>query len=114
MKLLFASLVVIFASGIGAVTSPPLLADSGKAQRVDVSIQDLQFTPATLTIHVGDTVVWTNNDDRDYNLVCKDAGIASGNIRPGQTFEHLFKKAGTFAITCKYHPRMKGTITVEQ
>jgi plastocyanin len=107
MKLLCTSLLVIFA----AVTTHAL-ADAGKSQSHDVSLKDLEFSPAALTIHVGDTVVWTNNDDRDYSITSKDADFASGNIRPGQTFEHVFTKAGTLICLCKYHPRMKETITV--
>lgn len=83
-----------------------------KSQRVEVSIQGLQFAPSVLSIHVGDTVVWTDNDDRDYNVVSSDGSFSSGNLRNGQTFEHVFSQAGKFTYACSYHPRMKGTVTV--
>jgi plastocyanin len=84
-----------------------------KAKRVDVTIKSMQFNPASISIHTGDTVVWTNNDDRDHSVVAGDGTFRSGNIGGGESFEHKFATAGTFAYTCGYHPRMKGTVTVK-
>ena len=36
----------------------------------------------------------------------------SGTISVGATFQHTFAKAGTYPYSCKYHPRMKGTVVV--
>src|ERR1700761_7860514 len=79
-----------------------------KAKRGDISIKQMQFIPATITIHAGDTVVWINNDDRDHSVVATDGSFKSGNISAGEKFEHQFSSAGTFAYKCGYHPRMKG------
>ncbi|HWE97798.1 MAG TPA: cupredoxin family copper-binding protein [Tepidisphaeraceae bacterium] len=81
--------------------------------RKEVSIANLTYTPATLKIHVGDTVVWTNNDDRDHTVIAADGSFKSPNIKSGQTYEYTFTKAGKFSYGCIYHPRMKGTIVVE-
>src|SRR3954468_5173176 len=78
----------------------------------DVTISGTSFSPATVNIHVGDTVVWTNSDDRDYTGAPNEGSLNSGNISSGKTYERKFTKAGSFAYCCKYHPRMKGTVVV--
>src|SRR5260370_41332363 len=85
-------------------------ADKRASQRHEVSISGLQFKPATLKIKAGDTVVWTNNDDRDHTVAAKDGSFKSDNLKPGETFEHTFAKTGKFAYGYSYHPRMKGEI----
>ena len=84
-----------------------------KAKRVDVSIKQMQFIPATIAVRAGDTVVWINNDDRDHSVVAGDGSFRSGNISAGDKYEHQFMSAGTFSYKCGYHPRMKGTVTVQ-
>jgi len=78
----------------------------------NVTIQGTSFSPATVKINVGDTVVWTNSDDSDYTVIASDNSFSSGNIGSGKTYEHKFTRAGSFAYYCKYHPRMKGTVVV--
>jgi plastocyanin len=78
----------------------------------DVSIANIQFSPASLTIHAGDSVVWTNKDDRDHTVIAQDGSFGSPAIRRGETFTFQFDKAGKYDYGCKLHPRMKGTIIV--
>jgi plastocyanin len=93
-----------------------LTALAGGAARVPakkrVSIDEMKFNPATLEIGVGESVRWTNDDQRDHTVSAADGSFKSGNLRSGDTFEHTFKKAGTYKYTCSYHPRMKGTVDV--
>jgi plastocyanin len=84
-----------------------------KAKRVDVTIKAMQFIPASITVHAGDTVVWINNDDRDHSVIATDGSFKSGNISSGEKYEHQFTAAGTIAYKCGYHPRMKGTVVVQ-
>jgi plastocyanin len=81
-----------------------------------VTIQDLKFIPAKLTIKAGQTVIWTNKDDNDHTVdfdkLDKKPEIKSGNLSNGDTFKHKFNRAGRFPYSCSYHPRMKGIIIV--
>ena len=81
-----------------------------------VNIKGMQFSPATLTIKVGQSVTWTNADDRDHTVVSADGGktFKSDNLSSKGTFTHKFEKKGKYAYSCSYHPRMKGTIVVEE
>src|SRR4051812_10196364 len=80
--------------------------------RQAVTIDDMQFTPAMLSVKIGDTVTWTNNDDRDHTVVSADGSFRSENLRPGASYSFQFTKAGKFAYACSYHPRMKGMVSV--
>ncbi len=79
------------------------------------------FEPATLTIQVGDTVRWVNDDGVFHTTTsrARDGGSNgddwTGTLgSKGVTFEHTFDEAGTFAYFCQPHASfMEGTITVE-
>ncbi|HVT89376.1 MAG TPA: cupredoxin domain-containing protein [Tepidisphaeraceae bacterium] len=95
---------------LALATSAPAPAGSRKS----VSIAQMKFAPDTLDIKIGDTVVWTNSDDRDHTVVAQNGAFKSDNIRPGSTFIYQFSKAGTFTYGCSYHPRMTGKIMVSE
>jgi plastocyanin len=78
-----------------------------------VSIKGMHYSPEKLEIKVGDTVTWTNLDDRDHTVVASDGSFKSGNLGRGESFSFKFKKPGTYTYACKYHPRMKATIVVK-
>lgn len=77
-----------------------------------VSIDNMAFSPASVQVTVGDTVEWTNNDERDHNVTSKDGSFKSGNLSNGASYRYTFNKAGKFSYGCSLHPRMKGTVTV--
>jgi plastocyanin len=79
-----------------------------------ITIKNSKYTPASLTIHVGDTIIWKNDDDKDHTVIADDKSFKSENISSGDNYTFAFKKAGTFKYGCKYHPREKSTITVEK
>jgi plastocyanin len=90
-----------------------LLASSGLERATPrISIKDMKFDPANVNVKVGDTVRWENDDDRDHTVTAEDGSFKSGNLRNGDSFQHKFDKAGKFAYSCSYHPRMKGSVNV--
>ena len=84
------------------------------AQSHGVTVKSMRFAPASLTISPGDTVVWTNGDDRDHSISAADGSFKSGNIGAGQSYSHTFDKPGTYPYACSYHPRETGTIIVKK
>jgi plastocyanin len=78
-----------------------------------VTIQNMAFNPATLTIPKGTTVTWTNSDPVAHTVTATGGAFNSGHLNPGQTFTHTFDQAGTFDYQCTYHPYMKGAIVVQ-
>lgn len=79
-----------------------------------MSVKNLAFTPASVTIPVGGKVVWTFEDGGTPHTVTADAnsfGSAPNGLTSG-TFEHVFGQAGTYDYHCDFHPTMKATVTV--
>ena len=77
-----------------------------------VRIADFAFTPPSLTIAKGTTVVWTNGDTFDHSIVAKDRSFRSDSIGHGATFHYTFATDGKFSYNCGIHPSMSGTIIV--
>lgn len=94
-------------------TSPPA-GSSGTPQTYNINIQNFAFSPSSLTIKPGDTVIWTNKDSMSHT-VTSDSGneLISSTINNGGTYSHVFSTAGTFAYHCSIHTSMKGTIIVQ-
>jgi plastocyanin len=76
---------------------------------------DSRFTPATVTIDVGQSVTWHNADNGDHNVQADDGSFKGGgdpiNHEPapgGWTFTHTFNTAGTFRYFCKQHGDVGG------
>lgn len=80
-----------------------------------VSEANFAFSPATLTVQVGDTVTWKNNDASIPHTSQSDGNWNSGNMAPGATFSFTFNTPGTYTYYCLYHRGMGmiGTIIVQ-
>jgi plastocyanin len=79
-----------------------------------VAIKGFAFAPAALTVPVGTTVTWTNQDS-DAHTVTSDGGggpLNSKALATGDTFSFTFTQAGTFKYLCTIHPFMTATVTV--
>lgn len=77
-----------------------------------VSIVDYDFTPGSITVDSGDTVVWTNNGKVPEGHNVTGDGLDSGLLNSGDTYSHTFGSAGTFSYVCTLHPGMRGTVKV--
>jgi plastocyanin len=78
-----------------------------------VSIQNFAFTPSSLSVHIGDTVKWTNNEGGTTHTVTADGrSFDSGNLSPGQSYSFMFTHTGTFGYHCNIHPYMTGSVSV--
>jgi plastocyanin len=84
---------------------------TGAGSATAVSIANMAFSPDQVTIKVGDTVTWTNNDSVPHTVTGSD--FDSGQLAPGATFTHTFAAAGTFDYKCTIHPTMLAKVTVE-
>jgi plastocyanin len=78
-----------------------------------VTIAGFAFDPATVTIQVGDSVTWTNQDSTAHTATAGDGSFDTGNIGNGASATVTFDTAGTFAYACSIHPTMTGTVVVE-
>lgn len=82
---------------------------------IKVGISDFAFSPATITIHSGDTITWTNNDSAVHNAASTASAptaFQTKDLNQGETDSVTFTKPGTYAYICSYHPGMKGKVIV--
>ncbi len=80
----------------------------------EVLMKGIRFQPRSITVKVGDTVTWKNEDPVDHNAVANSgADFKSELFGEGGTFEYKTEKAGTIEYECTIHPGMTGTIIVE-
>ena len=78
-----------------------------------VSIVNMTFTPASITVTPGTTVTWNNIDDMTHTVTADDNSFNSGNIGAGGSFVKTFSVAGTFTYHCSIHPSMTGKVVVK-
>jgi plastocyanin len=78
-----------------------------------VTIAGLAFNPATVTIQVGDSVTWTNQDSTAHTATAGDGSFDTGQLANGDSDSVTFDTAGTFAYICSIHPQMSGSVVVE-
>jgi plastocyanin len=79
-----------------------------------VTIAQFAFTPADVTIKVGDTVTWANNDSVGHTVTSDTGAFASPNpIAQGSSYSFKFTKAGTYPYHCSVHPTMTAKVTVQ-
>ena len=96
----------------GALSSLARPATAHAANDTSVTISDFQFTPATITIHVGDTVTWTNHGPSAHTATANNGSFNTGVLQKGHSASHTFTTAGTFTYICQIHPFMHGTVVV--
>jgi YVTN family beta-propeller protein len=83
-----------------------------KATDPKVSIAGFAFGPQSVTIHVGDSITWSNDDGPSHTVTFKDGSPGAKSLAPGQTFTRVFDKAGTYDYFCSFHPYMTGKVIV--
>ena len=100
-------LVVLF-SGISVLSSA-----EAKSTSHTVDIEAIAFSPATLEVKSGDTVIWKNKDPFPHNVAAENKGFRSGDIQGGHSWKFKAGKKGTFSYVCTLHPNMKAVLIVK-
>jgi plastocyanin len=78
-----------------------------------VTIDNFTFSPPTLTVSVGTTVTWTNQDDMVHTVTEANRLFSSKSLETGDVYAHTFATPGTYSYFCALHPRMTATIIVK-
>lgn len=91
---------------------------------------DEWYSPSVITVNVGDTVTWINDDQEGHTVTSgmssgrfgwmsddfgtPDGFFDSGRFMPGKSGSYTFNQADTFRYFCVIHPWMEGAVVVEQ
>jgi plastocyanin len=83
------------------------------------SLDDKAYQPNPIEVEVGDTVIWTNDDDSLHTVT--SGSVTDENMgeefdsrfmSTGKTFEHKFTSEGEYPYFCIPHPNMVGKVVV--
>jgi plastocyanin len=103
-------------------TSAPAVSGGGSATTAaagdsaaggTIVAKDIAYNPTEITVKVGDTITFKNEDGFAHTFTADDGAFDSGNVDGGGEFQFTPDAAGSIAFHCKIHSNMKGTITVE-
>ena len=110
----------------GSVPTPPTDSKSTDTagvtnpKTVDVNIADFAFSPSVITVKMGDTVRWTNQEKATHKVASNPhpthtdlPGLVSTILNLGESYSYTFDKKGTWSYHCHLHPGMTGQIIVE-
>jgi plastocyanin len=89
------------------------LTSSAAATPAVVHIKNFKYVPASLTVPVGTSVTFVNDDDEPHTVTATDKSFDSDALDSHESWKHVFAKAGSYAYFCEMHPYMKGTLVVK-
>ena len=92
---------------LGSATS-----SSSAISTYTVTIENMQFSPAALTVRRCDRIVWVNKDLFPHTATAKDKTFDSGSIAANGSWTFNADKVGDYPYTCTFHPTMHGEIHV--
>src|SRR5215831_9702001 len=87
------------------------IAKIASAETIRVEVKNLAFAPAQIVAHIGDTIEWVNYDFVAHTATARD-GAWDVKLPPNAAGRTVLKRPGRRAYYCRYHPNMKGELTV--
>jgi amicyanin len=80
---------------------------------ISVSIENMQFDPAEVTVAPGTTVTWLNKDVMPHTVVDANKSFRSKILPKGDKFSFTFTAPGDYSYICSVHPNMKAKVIVK-
>ncbi len=103
----------------GAVPQATVNVANVNVANVNVEVHSNVYLPASVTINVGDTVIWTRVEGF-HNVLANDGSFRLGALPDGDpssswiTATHTFTQTGTFKYHCEVHGTgMSGVVIVQ-
>lgn len=105
----------------GVAQAPGLLVvGEGGQETATITVQEIDyaFLPEDVTIPVGTTVIWVNDEVAKHTATADDELFDSGDQGLGDSYSYTFDAPGSYPYFCRYHGDvggvgMAGTIRVE-
>lgn len=98
---------------LGAAAAVSLSGASAAAATRTVTLRDIAFNPARVTIARGDAVVWRWRDGGVRHDLTSRSFRGAG-ARSSGSVTRTFRTAGTFRYRCTLHPGMNGAVVVRR
>ena len=94
-----------------AVALAGILSVPAQAATIQITITKLVFDQGTVEAKVGDTIEWINKDVIAHTATARN-GDWNVMIGPNKTARLVLKKAGSVDYYCRFHPNMKGKLSI--
>jgi len=88
-----------------------MLAAVAQASPPVLTIHDMAFVPPPGPLVAGETLLVRNDDLFQHSATVK--GVFDLDLKPGKSGSVVLGRAGTFEVTCRYHPTMKTRLVVQ-
>lgn len=100
----------------GGFSAATLVFAQAAPGEVVVVQRDIDFDQHAVTIRAGGQIVYVNEDRFGHNVFSESTGgeFDVGRQAPASRNAVTFRRAGTFTVNCRIHPRMEMTVTVVQ
>jgi plastocyanin len=102
-------LLLLPVAGLAAIAAAAAWAAATKT----VQVTKNGFTPSSITVDQGDTVVWHNADTKTHQVVADSGAFASPALRSGASWSYTASRPGTFHYRDTYATSHRGTVTVK-
>ena len=103
------SRILLALAGAAFVAVPAPVLAAGKTYTV--VMKAMAFGPLPTNLHVGDTIIWVNNDFFRHTATAANKSF-DVDLAPKAQGRTVLTKAGTIPFICRFHPGMKGVLKV--
>ena len=110
-RLAFLTAITLFGTAHGIAVAATELA---KPKLHVVTIEAMKFSPQTIEVAEGDSVVWTNKDPFPHTVAAADGSFRSNEIAPNESWKFTARKSGAVPYACTLHPTMTGSVVVRK
>jgi plastocyanin len=107
------AILIAMTAGRQKTSGAALAQQKAATAEAAIKIDNFTFSPSAVTVHVGDTVRWTNHDDLPHNVVSEDKSFKSKTLDTDENFSYTFSRPGAYGYYCSIHPKMTGKIVVQ-
>ena len=82
-----------------------------QAETVRITMENLEFKPAEVSVKVGDSIEWINKDVFAHTATAGN-GDFDVNLPAKKSATSVVKKAGTVEYYCRFNPNKKATLKI--
>lgn len=100
--------------------SKPQVSPAEQVRKNTITITAAGFSPKEVTIKIGDSISWVNNDSTDHSVNSAVhpthqlyPSLNLGLIKPGASKSLIFPKAGIYKYHDHLNPSLTGTVIVQ-
>jgi plastocyanin len=115
MKTLLLALGCTLAVSCGGSAQPASTATPaarGPSSVVQVAMRHIRFVPERVTVRLGQTVRWSNDDAVAHTVAAQDPAFASDAITAGQSYTYRPRRKGVIHYFCTIHANQNGELVV--